>query len=36
MLLFKQSTGESAVILLDEGHLTDVRTAVANYLRGCL
>lgn len=29
MLLFKQSTGESAAILLDEGHLTDVRTAVA-------
>ena len=38
MLLFKQSTGESAAILLDEGHLTDVRTAVAGavaakYLR---
>jgi ornithine cyclodeaminase len=29
MLLFKQSTGESAAILLDEGHLTDIRTAVA-------
>jgi ornithine cyclodeaminase len=29
MLLFKQSTGEPAAILLDEGHLTDVRTAVA-------
>jgi len=29
MLLFKQSTGEAASILLDEGHLTDVRTAVA-------
>jgi ornithine cyclodeaminase len=29
MLLFNQSTGESAAILLDEGHLTDVRTAVA-------
>lgn len=29
MLLFKQGTGESAAILLDEGHLTDVRTAVA-------
>ena len=29
MLLFKQRTGEPAAILLDEGHLTDVRTAVA-------
>jgi len=29
MLLFKQSTGEFEAILLDEGHLTDVRTAVA-------
>jgi ornithine cyclodeaminase len=29
MLLFKQSTGESAALLLDEGHLTDIRTAVA-------
>ena len=29
MLLFKQATGESAAILLDEGYLTDVRTAVA-------
>jgi len=29
MLLFKQKTGEFAAILLDEGHLTDVRTAVA-------
>jgi len=29
MLLFNQSTGESAAILLDEGLLTDVRTAVA-------
>ncbi len=32
MLLFKQSTGESAAILLDEGHLTDVRTAVAGAI----
>jgi len=29
MLLFKQQTGEPAGILLDEGHLTDVRTAAA-------
>jgi ornithine cyclodeaminase len=29
MLLFKQQTGEPAAILLDEGLLTDVRTAVA-------
>ncbi len=29
MLLFKQETGESEAILLDEGLLTDVRTAVA-------
>jgi ornithine cyclodeaminase len=29
MLLFEQRTGEPAAILLDEGHLTDVRTAVA-------
>jgi ornithine cyclodeaminase len=29
MLLFKQETGEMAAILLDEGLLTDVRTAVA-------
>jgi ornithine cyclodeaminase len=29
MLLFKQRTGEPAAILLDEGLLTDVRTAVA-------
>ncbi len=29
MLLFKQTTGELAAILLDEGHLTDVRTAAA-------
>jgi ornithine cyclodeaminase len=29
MLLFSQQTGELTSILLDEGHLTDVRTAVA-------
>ena len=32
MLLFKQETGELACILLDEGHLTDVRTAVAGAI----
>ncbi len=32
MLLFKQQTGELASILLDEGHLTDVRTAVAGAI----
>jgi ornithine cyclodeaminase len=29
MLLFSQKTGELVCILLDEGHLTDIRTAVA-------
>ncbi|NNE67188.1 MAG: ornithine cyclodeaminase family protein [Pyrinomonadaceae bacterium] len=29
MLLFNQETGELATILLDEGHLTDIRTAAA-------
>lgn len=29
MLVFKQMTGEPVSILLDEGHLTDVRTAAA-------
>ncbi len=29
MLLYRQKTGELVDILLDEGHLTDVRTAVA-------
>jgi len=29
MLMFKQKTGELACILLDEGYLTDVRTAAA-------
>ncbi|MBN1579708.1 MAG: ornithine cyclodeaminase family protein [Anaerolineae bacterium] len=32
MLLFDQRTGELASILLDEGHLTDVRTAVAGAI----
>ena len=32
MLLFSQQTGELASILLDEGHLTDIRTAVAGAI----
>jgi len=32
MLLFKQQTGELASVLLDEGFLTDVRTAVAGAI----
>jgi ornithine cyclodeaminase len=32
MLLFRQSTGEPVAILLDEGYLTDVRTAVAGAI----
>lgn len=32
MLLFDQKTGELVSILLDEGHLTDVRTAVAGAI----
>ncbi len=32
MLLFRQETGELESILLDEGHLTDVRTAVAGAI----
>lgn len=32
MLLFSQETGELVCILLDEGHLTDVRTAVAGAI----
>lgn len=32
MLLFKQETGELASILLDQGHLTDVRTAIAGAI----
>ena len=32
MLLFSQQTGELVCILLDEGHLTDLRTAVAGAI----
>jgi len=32
MLLFSQQTGELVSIVLDEGHLTDVRTAVAGAI----
>ena len=32
MLLFRQETGELESVLLDEGHLTDVRTAVAGAI----
>jgi ornithine cyclodeaminase len=32
MLLFKQETGELAGILLDEGYLTDIRTAIAGAI----
>ena len=32
MLLFRQETGEPECVLLDEGHLTDVRTAVAGAI----
>ena len=32
MLLFKQQTGELTAILLDEGYLTDIRTAAAGAL----
>ncbi len=32
MLLFKQSSGEPVAALLDEGYLTDVRTAVAGAI----
>ena len=32
MLLFSQETGEPVAVLLDEGHLTDVRTAVAGAI----
>ena len=32
MLLFKQETGELETILLDEGYLTDIRTAVAGAI----
>ncbi len=32
MLVFSQGTGEPVAVLLDEGHLTDVRTAVAGAI----
>lgn len=32
MLLFNQKTGESEAVLLDEGHLTNIRTAAAGAL----
>ena len=32
LLLFSQVTGELACVLLDEGHLTDIRTAVAGAI----
>jgi len=32
MLLFRQETGELVSVLLDEGHLTDVRTGVAGAI----
>jgi ornithine cyclodeaminase len=32
MLLFRQQTGEPEAILLDEGYLTDIRTAVAGAI----
>jgi ornithine cyclodeaminase len=32
MLLFRQTTGELAAILLDEGYLTEIRTAVAGAI----
>jgi ornithine cyclodeaminase len=32
MLLYKQATGELAAILLDEGYLTNIRTAVAGAI----
>ena len=33
MLLFSQQTGEPVCILLDEGHLTDLRTAAGRWKR---
>lgn len=33
MMLFKRTTGELSALLLDEGHLTDVRTAAAGPSR---
>ncbi len=35
MLLFTQKTGELLCILLDEGHLTDIRTAAAGAVVAC-
>lgn len=32
MLVFRQDTGQPEAVLLDEGHLTDVRTAVAGAI----
>ncbi|KAA3665082.1 MAG: ornithine cyclodeaminase family protein [Chloroflexi bacterium] len=32
MLLFRQQTGQAEAILLDEGHLTNIRTAVAGAI----
>jgi ornithine cyclodeaminase len=32
MLVFRQATGEPVAVLLDEGHLTDLRTAVAGAI----
>ena len=32
MLVFRQDSGEPAAVLLDEGHLTDVRTAIAGAI----
>ena len=32
MLLFSQKTGELVCVLLDEGHLTDIRTAIAGAI----
>lgn len=32
MLLFRQRTGEPAAVLLDEGYLTDIRTAIAGAI----
>ncbi len=34
MLVFNQKTGETEAVLLDEGHLTNIRTAAAGALAG--
>lgn len=34
MLVFNQKTGQPEAVLLDEGHLTDIRTAAAGALAG--